>query len=140
MLISPINSCYSDFINNINKKIDNEAKTKRNLEPMFHYAYSAEHDHIEIGGIFGFDNFGACHIEGLWVEPNYRKQGVGKMLVGMVEELAQTRKCKCIVLFTMDFQAYEFYYHLGYRKEFVRDHYHNNSKAIYMIKPIQLIN
>lgn len=137
MLINSINSDYSDFLSKINEKIDNEAKAKRGLEPMFHYAYSAKHTHIEIGGIFGFDNFGACHIEGLWVEPNYRNQGVGKMLVEKVEELAYARKCKCIVLFTMDFQAYEFYYHLGYKKEFIREHYHNNSKAIYMMKPIQ---
>ena len=104
---------------------------------MFHYAYSAKHNRIEIGGIFGFDNFDACHIEGLWVEPNYRNQGIGKMLVEKAEELAYSRKCKCIVLFTMDFQAYEFYHHLGYKKEFIKEHYHNNSKAIYMIKPTQ---
>lgn len=137
MLINPINSCYSDFADKINEKIDKEARIKRNLASMFHYAYSAKYDDIEMGGIFGFDNFGACHIEGLWVEPHYRKQGVGKGLVKKVEELACARKCKCIVLFTMDFQAYEFYYYLGYRKEFIRDHYHNNSKAVYMIKIIQ---
>jgi ribosomal protein S18 acetylase RimI-like enzyme len=137
MLVSSINSSYGDFVDKINAKIDSEAKTKRDLEPMFHYAYSVRRNDIEIGGIFGFDNFGACHIEGLWVEPDYRKQGVGKMLVEKAEKFAYDRKCKCIALFTMDFQAYEFYYHLGYRQEFIRDYYHNNSKAIYMIKPIQ---
>src|SRR5690349_17475453 len=113
MLIEPIRSSYSDFVSKINEKIDHEAKMKRNLDPMFHYAYSAKDNQIDVGGIFGFDNFGACHIEGLWVEPEYRKQGVGKMLVKKVEEFAHARKCKCVVLFTMDFQAYEFYLHLG---------------------------
>src|SRR5438105_3062168 len=74
------NSDYSDFVEEINAKIDSEAKTKRNLSPMFHYAYQATQNNKQVGSVFGFDNFGALHIEGLWVEPEYRGQGIGKKL------------------------------------------------------------
>ena len=135
--IEELTASHDSFVKRLNQKIDLEAKAARDLPPMHFYTYQAVDGKREIGGIFGFDNFGALHIEGIWVHPDYRRRGVGRRLVLRAEELAKERSCKSVILFTMDFQAPLFYQSLGYREEFRRTAYHKGSIAIYMIKELQ---
>lgn len=61
---------------------------------------------------------GYIKINGLAVLPEYRRQGIGKLLMERVEELARERGISLIGL-ASGFQrteAHEFYEHLGYQK------------------------
>jgi ribosomal protein S18 acetylase RimI-like enzyme len=134
ILIETIDEGHDQFADDINRQIDSEAELKRNLSPLHYYAFQAVERGTRLGGIFGFDNFGALHVEGIWVSPASRLKGIGKLLMDAAEKLARERMCKCITLFTMDFQAVEFYRRLGYVEELRRTYYHKNSQAIYFLK------
>lgn len=61
---------------------------------------------------------GYIKVNGLAVLPQFQHQGIGKMLMERVEELADERNASCIGL-ASGFQrtgAHEFYEHLGYKK------------------------
>ena len=54
------------------------------------------------------------YIDILWVDENYRKQGLGTKLLKEIERVAEEEKCTLIHLDTFDFQAKEFYLRHGY--------------------------
>ena len=55
-------------------------------------------------------------IDNFIVHPNFRAQGVGKMMTDYVEQKAIETNCTAIVLdaFTQNFKAHRFYYNQGY--------------------------
>ena len=55
-------------------------------------------------------------IDNFIVHPEYRKNGIGKLLTNFIDEKAKELKCTCIVLdaFTGNFVAHKFYYNQGY--------------------------
>ena len=55
-------------------------------------------------------------IDNFIVDPDYRKNGIGKLISNFIEEKAKELNCTCIVLdaFTGNFEAHKFYYNLGY--------------------------
>ena len=55
-------------------------------------------------------------IDNFVVHPDYRKQGVGKILCEFVATKANDLGCTCVVLdaFTGNFTAHKFYYNQGY--------------------------
>lgn len=55
-------------------------------------------------------------IDNFIVHPDYRKNGIGKLLTNFIDEKAKELKCTCIVLdaFTGNFEAHKFYYNQGY--------------------------
>ncbi len=58
--------------------------------------------------------WGAAHVDALWVSAQYRKQGLGSMLLNEVERTAVKNGCNLIHLDTFDFQAKDFYVKHGY--------------------------
>lgn len=50
----------------------------------------------------------------LWVDADYRKQGLGSMILKEVEQEAKAKGCTIIHLDTFDWQAKEFYEKNGY--------------------------
>ena len=54
------------------------------------------------------------YIDILWVDDNYRKQGLGTKLLKEIERVAEEEKCTLIHLDTFDFQAKDFYLRHGY--------------------------
>lgn len=54
------------------------------------------------------------YIDILWVDENYRNQGLGSKLLEYVEETAKEKGCYLIHLDTFDFQAKDFYIEHGY--------------------------
>lgn len=66
------------------------------------------------GGIYGATLWRWLMIDGLWISPSLRGQGWGKRLVLAAETAAITRGCQGSWLGTFDFQARDFYQHLGY--------------------------
>jgi GNAT superfamily N-acetyltransferase len=55
-------------------------------------------------------------IDNFIVHPDYRKNGIGKLLTNFIDEKAKELNCTCIVLdaFTGNFVAHKFYYNQGY--------------------------
>lgn len=55
-------------------------------------------------------------IDNFIVHPDYRKNGIGKLLTDFIDEKAKELNCTCIVLdaFTGNFEAHKFYYNQGY--------------------------
>jgi GNAT superfamily N-acetyltransferase len=55
-------------------------------------------------------------IDNFIVHPDYRKNGIGKLLTDFIDKKAKELNCTCIVLdaFTGNFDAHRFYYNQGY--------------------------
>lgn len=54
------------------------------------------------------------YVDILWVDENFRNNGIGIKLLQEVEKIAVKKKCNLIHLDTFDFQAKDFYSKLGY--------------------------
>jgi GNAT superfamily N-acetyltransferase len=67
-----------------------------------------------VGGIYGATMWTWLMIDGLWIAPSLRGQGLGRKLLLSAESEAIARGCSGSWLGTFDFQARDFYEHLGY--------------------------
>jgi ribosomal protein S18 acetylase RimI-like enzyme len=67
-----------------------------------------------IGGAVGRTWGACCELQQLWVEPQQRRRGIGKVLVQQFEARATTRGCTTFYLETFSFQAPSLYRALGY--------------------------
>jgi GNAT superfamily N-acetyltransferase len=62
-----------------------------------------------IGGLAATTYWGWLDIEDFYIPPEYRGRGLGKKILAMAEERAQSRDCRSAHLTTYDFQAKSFY-------------------------------
>lgn len=67
-----------------------------------------------VGGAVGRRWGECCELQQLWVEPGYRRRGIGSKLVRRFEAHAAERGCRTFYLETFSFQAPSFYRKLGY--------------------------
>lgn len=67
-----------------------------------------------VGGAVGRTWGECCELQQLWVDPAYRRRGVGSKLVRLFEARAAERGCRTFYLDTFSFQAPAFYRKLGY--------------------------
>ncbi len=68
-----------------------------------------------IGGVVGeITTFNILYISVLFVEEEYRRQGIGKVLMQEIEKVAKSRNVNLVRLDTFDWQGKEFYISLGY--------------------------
>ena len=75
------------------------------------------------GGVTGTMYFYHLHIDFLWVDESVRHDGYGSQLLHKIEEIAQEKGCRLILLDSFSFQATEFYKKHGYREYgVVEDH------------------
>lgn len=71
-------------------------------------------DGSTVGGVYGATMWTWLMIDGLWIAPSLRGQGLGKKLLLAAEAEAIARGCSGSWLGTFDFQSRDFYQHLGY--------------------------
>lgn len=83
----------------------------------------------------GVTNMGLVELRGVWIDPAWRGNGLGRELVTAVEAEAYDRGCRAASLDTYSWQALEFYLKLGYR-EFGRLPYPNGTERIYLRKDL----
>lgn len=76
------------------------------------------------------------HIKYLFVEENYRHQGIGRRLMNHALEFGKKRGCQFAFVETMSFQAPEFYQKMGFAIEFSRPGYANNTMFHYLKKSL----
>jgi GNAT superfamily N-acetyltransferase len=68
-----------------------------------------------LGGALGRTSFGLMFIDLVYLPPQLRGHDIGRRVIGMAEAEARRRGCKAGVLYTINFQAPEFYKRLGWR-------------------------
>ncbi|WP_336790223.1 GNAT family N-acetyltransferase [Paenibacillus sp. MMO-177] len=94
-------------------------------DPHYFLAAACDGDKV-IGtamGIECYDLVGDCRpflvVENVVVNPDYRGQGVGKMLMQRLEQFAEERVCSYIIFVSSGYreQAHRFYRALGYSSE-----------------------
>ncbi|RLC19208.1 MAG: GNAT family N-acetyltransferase [Deltaproteobacteria bacterium] len=83
--------------------------------------------HCKIGGNW-------LYIESLWVEKEYRSQGLGKELLIKAEKIASEKKCFGVYLYTYSFQNPGFYQKLGYNIFGTLENFCNENSKLYMKK------
>ena len=68
-----------------------------------------------IAGCTGYIYYWGCmYIDDMWVDENYRRQGLGSQALQAVEKAAEAKGCHLIFLGTWDFQARPYYEKHGY--------------------------
>ena len=68
-----------------------------------------------VGGILGRSSLGLCFIDLVFLPEALRGSGLGSAMMRQAEDEARRRRCRAVVLYTISFQAPEFYERLGYR-------------------------
>lgn len=89
-----------------------------------------------IAGCNGSIVFGSIYTDQLWVDPNYRNQGIGKEIMEAVHKYGKKQGCILATVTTMDFQAPNFYNKLGYAVDFSRKGYQKGASCIFMSKKL----
>ena len=69
-----------------------------------------------VGGILGRSSLGLCFIDLVFLPEALRGSGLGSAMMRQAEDEARRRRCRAVVLYTISFQAPEFYERLGYRR------------------------
>ncbi|MCT2535261.1 GNAT family N-acetyltransferase [Aquibacillus koreensis] len=68
-----------------------------------------------VGGVTATMFWYHMHIDFLWVDQAYRNEGYGRDLITSIEQLANEKECRLILLDTFSFQAPDFYLKFGYK-------------------------
>ena len=102
-----------NFVNEALRKFND-----KNVGPDNHVLLNIveyDKDKNVIAGILGGTYLGWMHIDILWVDENYRKQGLGSKLLQAAESEAKKRGCHSVHVDTMSWQAPDFYKKYGYK-------------------------
>jgi ribosomal protein S18 acetylase RimI-like enzyme len=118
------------------KGLNDDAKEKRDLPPAEPYGFYVKDGDKVLGGVQGYLIYGALYVQLLWVAKKLRNQGYGKKLMSEAEKFAKEKNYNMITLETLDFQALDFYKKLGFKVDFKRDGFFNNSTCYYLRKTI----
>jgi len=68
-----------------------------------------------VGGISGRSSLGLLFLDLVYLPKSMRRGGLGSRLLAAAEEEGRQRGCKAAVLYTISFQAPEFYKRYGWR-------------------------
>ena len=83
--------------------------------PTFIEIYAEVKPQKLVGGLISYIDWGQwLYIDTIWVDPDYRKKGIGQYLIISAEQKAKNKGIKRARLCTFDFQALLFYKKLGY--------------------------
>ncbi|MGK7948081.1 MAG: GNAT family N-acetyltransferase [Xenococcaceae cyanobacterium] len=83
--------------------------------PTFIEIYAEVEPQKLVGGLISYIDWGRwLYVDTIWIDADYRKQGIGQYLVTSAEQKAINKGIKRARLYTFDFQALPFYKKLGY--------------------------
>lgn len=127
---------HSHDIEFLTTKINEESKALGITEQAHRFAFFMRDDKQEIiAGCDGSIIYGSIYTDQLWVHPDYRKRGYGRMLMEKVHEFGCDKECTIAIAATMSFQETRgFYEHLGYSCDFERPGYTKGSTCIFLKK------
>ncbi len=90
-----------------------------------------------VAGANGFVLYGSIYTDQLWVDPKSRRQGLAGQLMEQVHKLGISEGCTFSAVSTMSFQpALNFYKKLGYKVDFERSGYINDSSCFFLKKKL----
>ncbi len=120
----------------LTQKINEEIQGNGSAYP---FSFWIRHHSGEIlAGCNGSVIYGSIDTDQIWVHPNHRKQALGRKLMDRVHAYGRQVKCTLATVRTMSFQgARMFYEHLGYRCDFERTGYSNESKCQFFRKDLR---
>ena len=102
------------------------------------FAFSVRSDKGEfVGGLLGFTHFNHFFISALYVDQQFRKEGIGRELMKRAEALALEQGCDVIYLDTFDYQAPGFYEKLGFEVFGKLEDYPPPHQRFYLVKWIR---
>jgi ribosomal protein S18 acetylase RimI-like enzyme len=84
--------------------------------PKFLYVVANDENGKLIGALNADTQLGWLSIYGLWVDKKYRKAGVATKIMRAAELEAKRRRCRRVLVSSLDFQAPGFYRKLGYKR------------------------
>lgn len=124
----------SSDVDFLTHKINNEAVDQGAAHPFAILVRNKQNEIV--AGCNGSIIFGSIYTDQLWVDPNLRKQGLGKKLMEAVHVYGKKQGCTIATVATMNFQAPNFYKKLGYKIDFSRDGYNKGAFCIFMCKKL----
>ncbi len=90
-----------------------------------------------IAGCNGSVIFGSIYTDQLWVDRQYRRQGLGKQLMAAVHAYGKKVGCNFASVHTMSFQNTRgFYESLGYTLEYERPGYLGGASCLCLKRPL----
>ncbi len=90
-----------------------------------------------IGSIVFRSFWGSLEIKYLYIDENFRNQGLGKKLLEEAIKVGkEDLKCKVVYLDTLSYQALEFYKKLGFKLEFTRKGFNKGILRHYLSKEV----
>ncbi len=102
-----------EFVNNALARF-NDAKVGPDNHELLNIVEYDDSGNV-IGGILGGTYWGWMHIDILWVDEKFRKQGIGSKLLQAAEDEARRRGAHSVHVDTMSWQAPDFYKKHGYK-------------------------
>lgn len=96
------------------------------------------HAGLDFAGVITFCVvLGSLQIRQLFVEPQYRRRGLGKMLLTKALSYGEQQGCLVAFVETMSFQALPFYEKLGFSLEFSRYGFTRNAALHFLRKKLK---
>ena len=89
-----------------------------------------------LGGAVGRTWGTCCELQQLWVDPPWRRRGIGARLVRAVEHRARQRGCRTVYLETFSFQAPSLYRALGYEERLAIDGFAPGIRKFTMVREL----
>jgi GNAT superfamily N-acetyltransferase len=112
-------------------KINQETPEFGQAHPFAFFIRDAQNQII--AGCNGSVIFGSIYTDQLWVDPDHRKNGLGRQLMDAVHDYGRRLGCFMATACTMSFQgAKTFYENLGYTSDFERSGHTNGSGCIFL--------
>ena len=102
-----------EFVNNALARF-NDAKVGPDNHELLNIVEYDDSGNV-IAGILGGTYWGWMHIDILWVDEKFRKQGIGSKLLQAAEDEARRRGAHSVHVDTMSWQAPDFYKKHGYK-------------------------
>lgn len=90
------------------------------------FAFIVKTKHLAfVGALIAYTAYSEIYVEDIWIDPNYRKSGIGRKLLVHLENRFKDKGYNNINLVTSKFQAPDFYKKCGFKIEFIRENQHN---------------
>lgn len=127
------------FVDYISSSITNEASEKTGLKTISYINLEATNTNQKtVGGLAAYEFYGSMVIEILWINPDYRKYGIGKKLLKRIETIAYELNLNFISVSTMEWwECKEFYEKMGYELEFTRHGFGNDYCQYHLIRKLK---
>jgi ribosomal protein S18 acetylase RimI-like enzyme len=90
-----------------------------------------------VGGLLGLTHWNHFFVSAVFVEEQFRREGIGRELLQRAEALALQQGCDAIYLDSMDFQAPGFYEKLGFKVFGKLEDYPPGHHRVYLVKRLR---